>query len=426
MYKKARKVILTLGALVCLTTTPLFATSRFPNPEFESGYTFPPIDSPQPRVLFYEYADIIVLLISLLFAAYFVLKKRSRGSIFLLTLFSLLYFGFWREGCVCPIGAIQNVTLALIDPTYGIPVFVIIFFLLPLIFALFFGRIFCSSVCPLGGMQDIFLLKPLEVPLWIDRLLGIIPHLYLGLGILLAATGADFLICRLDPFVGFWRLGTSFDMLLLGTAFLTIGIFIGRPYCRYLCPYGVLLNWASRFSKYHLTISPKKCIQCRLCENSCPYNAILLPTTEPTSEERRSDRKRLAILLLLVPIWTLLSAWAGAGLDTRLSNMHPTVRLAEQINREDSGVITKTTLESRTFRASGTPTSELMSESQRIRQIMRRGGALLGGYVALVFGFSVISLSIFRRRRDYEPHRGSCFSCGRCIGFCPVENEPRM
>ena len=41
---------------------------------------------------------------------------------------------------------------------------------------------------------------------------------------------------------------------LWGVAFAILGIFIARPYCRFLCPYGVLLNWTSRFSWKHMIV----------------------------------------------------------------------------------------------------------------------------------------------------------------------------
>jgi NosR/NirI family nitrous oxide reductase transcriptional regulator len=28
---------------------------------------------------------------------------------------------------------------------------------------------------------------------------------------------------------------------------------------------------------------------------------------------------------------------------------------------------------------------------------------------------------VFRRREDYEPNKGDCFSCGRCMDYCPVD-----
>jgi ferredoxin len=37
----------------------------------------------------------------------------------------------------------------------------------------------------------------------------------------------------------------------------------------------------------------------------------------------------------------------------------------------------------------------------------------------------LISLSVFRRRTDYEADRATCLACGRCFPYCPVEHERR-
>ena len=49
---------------------------------------------------------------------------RSEAEAFRFVLGSLAYFGFYREGCICPIGSIQNVAVALTDPKYSIPIVV--------------------------------------------------------------------------------------------------------------------------------------------------------------------------------------------------------------------------------------------------------------------------------------------------------------
>ena len=84
----------------------------------------------------------------------------------------MAYFGFYREGCVCPIGSIQNVAVALTDPQYSIPMVVTATFFLPLVMAVFFGRAFCGGVCALGAMQELVLVKPVQVPPRLDRALG--------------------------------------------------------------------------------------------------------------------------------------------------------------------------------------------------------------------------------------------------------------
>ena len=131
--------------------------------------------------------------------AYLVHTKRRRLYVFLLMLCSLIYFGFYRKGCVCAIGAIQNVSLGFFDASYAIPLSVLAFFLLPLVFTLFFGRVFCGGVCPLGAIQDLFLIKPIPVPFWLRQALSLLAYLYLGAAVLFAAMGSAFIICEYDP-----------------------------------------------------------------------------------------------------------------------------------------------------------------------------------------------------------------------------------
>lgn len=387
------------------------------------GYGTPTAEFPEPRSAQVEYVDAGILAAVLALASYLALVRRSRRGLFLLAIASVIWFGFWREGCVCSIGAIQNVTLALFDSSYAVSYTILAFFTLPLVFTLFFGRTFCAAVCPLGAAQELVAVRPMKVPAWLEHSLGLLAYVYLGLAVALAASGAAFVICEYDPFVVLFRRSGSINMLILAGCFLLIGVFVGRPYCRYLCPYGALLGLLSRVSKWHVRIPPEECIKCRLCEDSCPYEAIREPTVDQSPLERRRGRRRLGVLLLLLPVLIVLGFQLGSLLAVPLSRMDHTVRLAERVRLEETNQVEDTTDASDAFRNTGRPAGELYAEAIRLRGVHALAGSWLGAWVGLVIGVKLIGLSIRRRRDEYEPSRAGCVSCGRCFWYCPSEQE---
>lgn len=407
-----------------LVSSVVLAQQRFPRPDFETDYTTPTLLTPEPRQGWLEYADLFVLLIVLSLATWLVLNKRSRKGILYLSVFTLIYFGFYRNGCICSIGAIQNVTLALVDPAYAISLTALAFFILPLLFALFAGRVFCGGACPLGAIQDLIILKPIELPLGLRKALGLLPVLYLGLAVLFAATKTDFIICRYDPFVGIFRMDASFPMLVLGGSFLIVGIFVGRPYCRFLCPYGVLLSWTSVVSKKHLTITPSACIDCKLCERSCPMDAINKPVTDPVSRKR--DIYRFMLTVAVIPLLMLAGGYVVSKSHVFLSRANRTVNLAELLIAHPGLKDDPDHIDIQTFLASGKTMEALVGEASAIQMQFRQGGWILGAFLGLVFGIMYTRKTIYRSRSDYEPDKGNCVSCGRCMEYCPVGKEDMM
>ena len=445
--------------LLCLLAPASAALSqqRFPPPEFEGPYRMPTTTTPSAQAPWAQIVDLGMLAAALAAASVLAIRTRRRGPIVALSILSLLYFGFYRGGCVCPIGAIQNVSLALFGGGYALPLIVVAFFLLPLLTAVFFGRTFCAAVCPLGAAQDLVVLRPLAVPSWLEQSLGLLAWVYLAAAVVFAATGSAMLICRYDPFVAIFRLiplGKVFeawsrgdpalnpaalsgrlDTLLLTGAFLLIGLFIARPYCRYFCPYGVLLGLLSKVSRWRVTITPTECVQCRLCEDTCPVGAIRVPTAEAPVRLRTRGKSALAAALLAAPLLLAAGAVLGGMLGKTMARMHPTVALADRVRLENAGKVAGTTDASEAFRETGRAAEDLYAEAggieaafvSRWKPLGAGAGAahLFGAFVGLVIALKVVGLSVRRRRTDYEADQAACVACGRCFAHCPVEQARR-
>jgi polyferredoxin len=420
-----KRLFLSLSLLVWSLIVPTaFSEQRFPPPDFESGHKLPEMTTPLPRAEWLAWADVAILAACLGTATYLIYRRRSRKGLIALSLFSLAYFGFYRNGCICAIGSVQNVALALAGQGYAAPVTAILFFTLPLGVALFAGRAFCAGVCPHGALQDLVLLKPIKLPAWLEHGLSVLPFVYLGAGVLFAATGSAFIICQYDPFVPVFRLNGRVLMVAIGVALLLLGMFVGRPYCRFLCPYGALLKMGAVLSRRRIRVTPDHCTQCTLCSASCPFGAMRQPEVgRPDPAALKRDRVRLAILLVAVPLLIAGGAWLGRELSETAARVHPRVALAARYlqNREApprTGALSPAELELQ--RARENP-RELLLDAARIRRQFEIGTAVFGGWVGLVIAAKLISLSLRRNRTDYEPDRGDCVGCARCFEYCPNE-----
>ncbi len=257
---------------------------------------------PEPRGRIHRGIDVAAYAAALALATWIILKRRNRRALIALMIASVLYFGFYRSGCVCPVGSLQNVALSLADPGYTISILVTLLFLMPIAMALFAGRLFCGGVCPFGALQDLLLQFKLHVPTWLDKPLRYLRWVYLALAIYFAVGGLalwgvdltvtrDFVICKYDPFVGMFRSinvqaalagETEAVFALAGDVWLwyvtggllLLAVFIGRPYCRWLCPYGAILGICARAVKRGVTVMPEACCDCGLCEKACEFGAI--------------------------------------------------------------------------------------------------------------------------------------------------------
>ncbi len=263
--------------------------------EFRDNYV-PKKYLPTPE--FMVFVDLGILILIMITGLFFVIKKKSPAKLSILAIIALVYLGFIRGGCICPVGVITNVTIGLINPKM-VGLATLIVFLSPLIIALIAGRVFCTSGCPLGAIQHLFYKKKkhIIIPHRINNAIKIVPIALLIATIYFAIKSTYFLACELEPYKALFFTGKTwinqiFALIQGGSVetkflwalglfswsylavILVIGYWIPRPFCRLLCPYGVLLGLFSLFSLKPRRIDDKKCINCGACQKVCPTQAI--------------------------------------------------------------------------------------------------------------------------------------------------------
>ena len=400
-----------------MTTLIYPLVARFPKPDFTSGYQYPEIIHGMPWEQFWSWLDLAILLGMMCLVAWAVHRRPSRRIIFTVSIVSVLYFGFFRTGCVCSIGSIQNVVLALADSSYRLPLVVLLLFLVPLVFALFFGRVFCAGVCPMGALQELVNVRNFRISRSVASALGFFPWIYLGFAILYAATRSQFIICRFDPFIGIFRLSGDVGMIVFGISLLVLSVFVGRPFCRFLCPYGALLGVVSSVAIRRVEVTKKPCINCTLCHNSCPVDAIREPYANKGGESRLVGVRRIILYVVMLPLLTLGGGWLLSSQSDTLSianrDVYLYTLLQSDLDAEEMPV------EVEAFHEMGRKMEDLEASVADVRQAYHAWAWAAGALIGFVLGWKLIRLSVKRTRNTYEIEPSSCVACGKCFDYCP-------
>ncbi|MDO9325612.1 MAG: 4Fe-4S binding protein [Methanoregula sp.] len=131
------------------------------------------------------------------------------------------------------------------------------------------GRTFCGSICPVGSLQELAYAIPLtKITIRHTIFLELI-RLVIFIATVLAAV---FLIDTME-YTGLYDLFslTLSAVFVIAAALILVSVFLYRPVCRILCPFGVLFSLLGEFSVFRLQRT-ESCIGCKKCEKACPSN----------------------------------------------------------------------------------------------------------------------------------------------------------
>lgn len=144
---------------------------------------------------------------------------------------------------------------------------------------LLLGPIFCGYICPFGTLQRIlhFFGRKIGLHGKISQKL----HDYLSSLKYIVLIGLVFLIIsekvmiyiNLDPYHGFIRLFYGGITVAAGIYLILVvllSLYVKRPFCNYLCPYGAGLNLISSIRIFKVTRHDEHCIHCKACDHICP------------------------------------------------------------------------------------------------------------------------------------------------------------
>ena len=187
---------------------------------------------------------------------------------------------------VCPFGGVVTIYSYFAEGTFipKIHQSSITLMWLVLGLTLLFGPVFCGWICPFGTVQE-FIGKIGKkifkkgynnfIPSVIDKPLRYLRYVILILVVVNTAISAKLMFSNIDPYFALFNIWSSevTRLSLLILSLVLIGsLFVERPWCKYLCPFGALLGIFNLFRIVKLKRNEKTCINCKKCDRVCPMN----------------------------------------------------------------------------------------------------------------------------------------------------------
>ncbi len=219
---------------------------------------------------------IVGTLIFTVIAGFFVRFKWTRKLRLIFLLTSLVILGFYRGGCPCMISGFHDFWFWIFGQ--DVKFYKLLWFLGLIPITYLFGRVWCGWICHLGAFQE-FIYKQNKIKfLKSDKFqkgLKIFQYIFFIVLVLQIIITKTNIFVHYDPFkVAFNLFSSNLLGYILLILLLLTSLFINRPFCRAICPVGLVLGWISKIPGALKIQKNIQCTSCHLCEKDCPTMAI--------------------------------------------------------------------------------------------------------------------------------------------------------
>jgi ferredoxin len=208
-------------------------------------------------------------------------KWYPRFPYVLVLLFSVLIAGFYFGKSPNPMEGTVKVFKSMVG-LYPDPAAKTMAFLFFMALSIVGNKIVCGWACPFGSLQELIYSIPVlrgikrrKPPFALTnaiRVMLFVLTLFFLFGIIGGRKG--FVIYHhINPF-NFFNLDFESTTILVTVIVALVGsLFVYRPFCRLVCPFGFISWIAERFSITRVRIDKERCTQCGACIRVCPSDA---------------------------------------------------------------------------------------------------------------------------------------------------------
>jgi NAD-dependent dihydropyrimidine dehydrogenase PreA subunit len=231
----------------------------------------------------FDIAKFILWAVLLSIVVLYVLKNKSIGKFRLIAMpLSVLVFGVILADSPNPMEATVKL-FKLFNKMAGEPIIVITSFILFTLFSIWGAKLICSWGCHLGTLQESLFNIPVfkkkykfQVPFAISLVIRL--AFFIVFIMLLFGIGLDiknFVIYHQVNYFKLFRPANMAPFALYSLPVLVVAsFFVFRPFCQFLCPFGLWAWLLQNIAINKIRIERDKCIDCKKCEKACPTEAM--------------------------------------------------------------------------------------------------------------------------------------------------------